>query len=656
MSRYGFIKVAAAVPRLQVADCTYNVAQMLAQIRQAEKEGVQVLAFPELSITGYTCADLFHQQWLLHQAEKGLGQLLQETGDVDLLFLAGLPVRAGNQIFNAVAVCQRGRILGVVPKIHLPNYSEFYEKRWFSSGAEATQETVRLCGQEVPFGPRLLFRNRSDERLVVAVEICEDLWVVIPPSSYHALAGATLLINASASNELVEKEEYRRALVQQQSARCMAGYIFTSAGLGESTTDLVFSGSAMIAENGRLLAEAQRFSLKEELVCTEIDLEYLQVNRRKNSGFMAPFFQDGKKDYRVIDFSLEEKEPPLPLTRPISPHPFIPANPQTRKERCREILMIQSAGLIKRLQHTGVRKVVVGISGGLDSTLALLVCLRAFDRLGMPREGIIAITMPGFGTTDRTYRNALQLMETLGVSRREISIREACLQHFRDIGVDPSVHDVTYENAQARERTQILMDVANKEGALVIGTGDLSELALGWATYNGDHMSMYAVNVGVPKTLVRHLIAWIAEEWAASPGEKERQAAAVLRDIMDTPISPELIPPDAEGTIRQKTEEIVGNYDLHDFFLYYMIKTGFSPAKIAYLAEHAFAGKYKRKAIIEQMREFYRRFFSQQFKRSCLPDGVKVGSISLSPRGDWRMPSDASARLWLDEVERLAKE
>lgn len=654
MSRYGYVKVGAAVPPLRVADTKYNADEIVKMIRKAEERGIQVLVFPELSITGYTCGDLFHQSLLLEKAEEGLSHILQETAEVDMLFAVGLPVQKGNQKWNTLALCHKGKVLGVVPKVHLPNYSEFYEKRWFSSGENLPYDTLTLCGMEVPFGSELLFRNSKDERLTIGVEICEDLWSVVPPSSLHALAGATLLLNGSASNELVAKQDYRRALVEQQSARCMAGYVYISSGMGESTTDLVFGGSGFIAENGTILAEAERYSLEGELIETEIDLEYLQNIRTRNAGYMEGFGLKNLPQYRIIPFALEEEEE-VRLTRPVDPFPFVPKEEGRRRERAREIIMIQSSGLMKRLIHTGLRRVVLGISGGLDSTLALLVSVWAFDRLQWSRDGIIAVTMPGFGTTDRTFRNATQLISALGVTGRNISIREASLLHFRDIGFDPSVHDTTYENVQARERTQILMDIANKEGGLVVGTGDLSELALGWATYNGDHMSMYGVNAGVPKTLVRYLIEWAAEEMARREAGEGRRIAAILRDIIATPISPELLPPTEEGRISQKTEEIIGDYDLNDFFLYHMIKGGFSPGKILLLAERAFAGRYGRKTILKQMKLFYRRFFTQQFKRSCLPDGVKVGSISLSPRGDWRMPSDAEGRLWIEEVDALEK-
>lgn len=658
-NNFGFVKVGAAVPLLKVADCEYNVQQMIEIINEAESKGVSILSFPELSITGYTCGDLFHQDWLLKSAEKEFHNLRAATYKKNMIVIVGMPIRRRNQTFNCAVVLHDGKILGVVPKNHLPNYGEFYEKRWFSSGLDSVEDTItfdyEVAPWTVPFSPNLIFQDANNKNLNFAIELCEDVWTVIPPSSTHTiLGGANLIFNLSASNELIGKYNYRKSLIEQQSARCIAGYIYTSAGIGESTTDVVFSGSAMIYENGLLLEESERFSLENELIISEIDLEYLQNCRNKNTGFSEPALYLQEQKYRLISFALYEQE--LNLTRKVNHLPFVPSNSQVMFERCNEILNIQAAGLLKRIKHIGTGKSVIGISGGLDSTLALLVQIRAYDKLKLDRKGIIGITMPGFGTTGRTYNNALQLMHLLGITIREISIKDACIQHFKDIGIDDSVHDITYENSQARERTQILMDVANKENAIVVGTGDLSELALGWATYNGDHMSMYGVNASIPKTLVRYLVQFAANEMKNSTQESDKKAADILEDIINTPVSPELIPPSSDGTIVQKTEEIIGNYDLNDFFLYQMIKCGFEPAKIYYLAKIAFKDIYLNDYILKHMKTFYSRFFNNQFKRSCLPDGIKVGSVSLSPRGDWRMPSDASANIWLSEIDKIEKE
>lgn len=607
--------------------------------REAANQGVQAICFPELSITGYTCGDLFSQSLLIDKSLDALKKLLEETADLDLIILTGMPLRVGGKLLNVAVICQQGCVKGVVPKTYLPNYNEFYEKRWFVSALDVCRtHAVSLAGSEVPFGTQLLFEAGG---CTFGIELCEDLWATIPPSSMHALAGATLLFNLSASNALVGKTEYVRALVQQQSARCLAGYVYCSSGCGESTTDLVFAGNAMIAESGTILASSERFSLKEQLIITEIDVERLTLERSKNTTFLPQ--QSEEALYETIKLVLPESKDET-IHRVINRHPFIP-NEENRDGYCRDIFSIQTAGLIKRLKHTGATKVVLGISGGLDSTLALLVSVRAFDRIGLDRKGIQGITMPGFGTTDRTYTNALNLMKSLGVSLREIPIAEAVMGHFKDIDHDPKVLDVTYENAQARERTQILMDVANKCNGLVIGTGDLSELALGWATYNGDHMSMYAVNSSIPKTLVRTLVRWVADN------QVEAASRETLLDIIDTPVSPELLPADEAGEIAQKTEDLVGPYELHDFFLYYLIRFGFAPRKIRYLATLAFKGYYETETIEKWIRIFYRRFFSQQFKRSCMPDGPKVGSINLSPRGDWRMPSDAVCKMWLEDLE-----
>ena len=639
---YGFVKVAAAVPLVQVADCFYNIEKIEGLMRQASEKGVQIIAFPELSVTGYTCLDLFAQQTLLDGAEETLLQLVSNTADLDILTIVGVPLRTENRLINAAVVFQKGAIRGVVPKTYLPNYKEFQEQRWFTSVTELRESTISIGEEEYPMGSHLLFRSG---RLTAGIEICEDLWVPVPPSSLLAMEGANIIFNLSASNELIGKHAYLRSLICQQSARCMAGYVYASSGFGESSTDLVFAGNGIIAENGNLLAESPRFTMEEQLVISEIDIETLQNDRQVNTSFMYGTSGLPKEKAQVVDFQVRIPDG-FSLTRPVDPHPFTPSG-EALKERCEEIFHIQVAGLAKRLVHAHAQTAVVGISGGLDSTLALLVTVMTFDALKMPRGQIIGITMPGFGTTDRTYTNACDLIRSLGVTLKEIPIKEACLQHFRDIDHDPSVHDVTYENSQARERTQLLMDVANQKNGLVIGTGDLSELALGWATYNGDHMSMYGVNGSIPKTLVKYLVEWVANH------KVDDASRLTLLDIVDTPISPELIPADENGNIKQKTEDLVGPYELHDFFLYHFLRFGSHPSKIYFLAQKAFAGIYDNATVKKWLYTFFRRFFQQQFKRSCLPDGPKVGSVSLSPRGDWRMPSDAVSRLWLEEIERI---
>ncbi len=639
---YGFVKVAAAVPLVQVADCFYNIEKIEGLMRQASEKGVQIIAFPELSVTGYTCLDLFAQQTLLNGAEAALLQLVSNTADLDILTIVGVPLRTENRLINAAVVFQKGAIRGIVPKTYLPNYKEFQEQRWFTSATELRESTISIGEEEYPMGSHLLFRSG---RLTAGIEICEDLWVPVPPSSLLAMEGANIIFNLSASNELIGKHAYLRSLICQQSARCMAGYVYASSGFGESSTDLVFAGNGIIAENGNLLAESPRFTMEEQLVISEIDIETLQNDRQVNTSFMYGTSGLPKEKAQVVDFQVRIPDG-FSLTRPVDPHPFTPSG-EALKERCEEIFHIQVAGLAKRLVHAHAQTAVVGISGGLDSTLALLVTVMTFDALKMPRGQIIGITMPGFGTTDRTYTNACDLIRSLGVTLKEIPIKEACLQHFRDIDHDPSVHDVTYENSQARERTQLLMDVANQKNGLVIGTGDLSELALGWATYNGDHMSMYGVNGSIPKTLVKYLVEWVANH------KVDDASRLTLLDIVDTPISPELIPADENGNIKQKTEDLVGPYELHDFFLYHFLRFGSHPSKIYFLAQKAFAGIYDNATVKKWLYTFFRRFFQQQFKRSCLPDGPKVGSVSLSPRGDWRMPSDAVSRLWLEEIERI---
>lgn len=636
--KYGFIKVAAASPALRVADCRYNAEQSVAAMQRAAAAGVRLLVLPELGLTGYTCGDLLLQPVLQQGALHALQTLLAVSAGLPMTTVAGLPLEVEGKLYNCAAVLHGGKILGVVPKTNLPNYGEFYEARWFTP-APAEAKAISLLGQQVPFGTDLLFCCRELPEYKLAVEICEDLWVALPPSTRHAMAGATVIANCSASDETIGKAEYRRELITGQSARLMAGYLYADAGRGESTTDMVFAGHDLIAENGRLLAETALFT--NEMIVTEIDVHRLTAERRRTNTWRAA----DSAGYTIIPFSLPAEV--TTLTRLIDPHPFVPADSAERKQRCEAILTMQAEGLRRRLEHIGCPCAVLGISGGLDSTLALLVAVRALDLLGRPRTDMIAVTMPGFGTTHRTRSNAELLCEKLGVTLRTVSIAAAVRQHFKDIGHDESVTDTTYENAQARERTQVLMDIANQENGIVVGTGDLSELALGWATYNGDHMSMYGVNGSIPKTLVRYLVRHAAETCG------DKALAAVLYDILDTPVSPELLPADEGGRIAQKTEDLVGPYELHDFFLYHFIRYGCPPQKLLYLAENAFAGRYDRDVILKWLRTFCRRFFQQQFKRSCLPDGPKVGSVTLSPRGDWRMPSDASAALWLREIDEL---
>ena len=638
--RDGFIKVAAGTPKIRVADCRYNAEQIFTMMREADKQGVKVLCLPELCLTGYTCGDLFLQDTLLCGAEEGLQTILEATRNLDMVTVLGLPVRCkwDNKLYNCAAVIQSGEILGLVPKTYLPNYGEFYEQRWFASGA-GVETSVDLCGETVDMDAAGLFACETVPNLVLGVEICEDLWATEPPSARLARGGATVILNLSASNELVGKSGYRRNLVVGQSGRLVCGYVYADAGEGESTTDLVFTGHNMIAENGALLAE-RRFATG--LTISEIDVDRLAYERRR----MTTFNGQRQADLWRASFSLPLEE--TRLTRAVSPAPFVPADAEDRAERCNEILKIAALGLKKRLEHTGARTAVVGLSGGLDSTLAILITAVAMKLLDRPASDIIAVTMPCFGTTDRTRDNAVELAERLGATLKRIDIGSAVKVHFKDIGQSMEDHSVTFENGQARERTQVLMDIANQNGGLVIGTGDLSELALGWATYNGDHMSMYGVNAGIPKTLVRHLVAFVSDD----KGSEDPRLSAVLDDILDTPVSPELLPA-IEGKIGQKTEDLVGPYELHDFFLYYAIRWGFPPRKVFRLAEHALGRTYDRATILKWLNSFYRRFFTQQFKRSCLPDGPKVGSVTLSPRGDWRMPSDAVAALWLEELEGL---
>lgn len=652
---YGFVKVASAIPSLKVADCSYNIQQIESLIIQAEGKGVEIIVFPELSICGYTCQDLFGQQLLLEKCEESLFKLLDFTRSLQIVSIVGMPVMVGTLLMNSAVVVQGGKILGVVPKTYLPNYKEFYEKRWFAPSTAIDDTQIHLCAQTTAFGRNLLFHT---QKTCFGIELCEDLWAPIPPSSKLALKGAEIIFNLSASNELISKHQYLLSLISQQSARCMAGYVYSSCGFGESTQDLVFAGNAFIYENGALIAHSKRFCLEEQMVISEIDTERLLTERRHNTTFSDNLRMVDSNNR--IDIQCQTVTPTydFELTRWINPHPFVPRG-HALNERCEEIFAIQTEALAKRIVHTNAHNIVLGISGGLDSTLALLVCVKTMDLLQRPHKEIIGVTMPGFGTTDRTYHNAISLMDSLGITIKEINIKDACIQHFKDINHDIRVHDVTYENAQARERTQILMDIANQYNGFVIGTGDLSELALGWCTYNADHMSNYGVNSSIPKTLVKYLVKWVAITCL------DKQSKETLLDIIETPISPELTPAKPDGTIQQKTEDLVGPYELHDFFLYNFLRLGFRPAKIYYLAKQAFIrqtnpkvaedgmpmGTYDEETIQNWLTIFCRRFFTQQFKRSCLPDGPKVGSVSLSPRGDWRMPSDASSSDWLADLE-----
>ena len=640
---HGFVKVAAAVPRVSVANCEANTREIISMINEAEKASVEIVCFPELCITAYTCQDLFESSLLIDEAERHLCAITEATTDLNIVAIVGVPLRIDGYLANCAAVVRRGKIIGIVPKTYLPNYKEFYEKRWFASADELTSSAINISGMDIPVSADMVIRTPE---VSFAVEICEDLWAPIPRSSMLALDGAELIFNLSADNELTGKHSYVRALCEGQSARTLSGYVFASCGWGESTQDVVFAGNGIIAENGRLLREGTRFSTEPQLVISEIDVEGLRHDRRMNTTFRhcaATVSRPSPLNIRIGQISNSGE-----LTRTINPKPFVPSD-DIYDSRLQDILNIQATGLAKRLAHIHCKSVVIGISGGLDSTLALLLTTKAFDMLHMDRKDIHGITMPGFGTSETTHTNAVDLMDELGVTSTEISIKAACIQHFADIGHDLSTYDTTYENGQARERTQILMDYANKIGGIVIGTGDLSELALGWATYNGDHMSMYGVNCSIPKTLVKHLISSIADKTANA------DVRSTLKSIIDTPISPELIPTDENGEIVQKTEDKIGPYELHDFFLYYMLRYGYSPSKIFYLARHAFAGNplYDTDCIKKWLLTFMRRFFAQQFKRSCLPDGPKVGSCSLSPRGDWRMPSDADAHSWIEECKNL---
>ena len=635
---YGFIKVAAATPKIKVADVDYNTELICNKIDEAAKNGAKVLVFPELCLTGYTCSDLFWQSLMLEKVKEKTIEIARYSKDYDMLIMIGIPYEHNGKLYNVGVVLHKGKILGMVTKKHLPNYSEFYEARHFTKGFEKVV-TVDFAGQKVPMGMNILFKCENRPDMVIGVEICEDLWVPNPPSIRHTMAGATIIANLSASDEVTGKSIYRRDLVAGQSARLICGYIYADAGEGESSTDLVYSAHNMIAENGRMLAEAKRFI--NQTVYGDIDLDRIKNERRK----MTTYDSKDEEDYTVVTFemNMDNNE----LSTKINNMPFVPGDIAKRNERCEEILTIQAMGLKKRLEHTNAKSAVIGISGGLDSTLALLVTVRAFDMLGRDRKGIVAVTMPGFGTTDRTYDNALKMIEKLGTTFIEINISDAANEHFKAIGHDSSIHDVTYENVQARQRTLYLMNLANQYNGFVVGTGDLSELALGWATYNGDHMSMYGVNASIPKTLVRHLVRYYADTC------EDIELNKVLMDVLDTPVSPELLPPQDNGEIAQKTEDLVGPYELHDFFMYYMLRLGYTPKKIYYLARNAFEGIYDDETILKWLKTFYRRFFAQQFKRSCLPDGPKVGTVAVSPRGDLRMPSDACATIWLKELEEI---
>ncbi|MHB1485088.1 MAG: NAD(+) synthase [Saccharofermentanales bacterium] len=647
-SNYGFVRTACASPKLKVANPIYNTEEIYGQILKAYSDRVQIIVFPEMCITGYTCQDLFFQKTLQQQALDSLSWLLNETKEIPVVIIAGLPLSINDRLYNCAAVLYRGGIYGVVPKSYLPNTKEFYEKRWFSVRDDILSNQIDILGQSVPFG-NILFDMKSIG-VTLGVEICEDLWAPDPPSTSMVLEGANVIVNLSASNELVSKAPYRRALVEQQSARCICAYLYSSAGVHESTTDLVFSGDCMIAENGMILAQSKRFQRESMYIISDIDTDKLSFERQSNSSFAdASTRHDSCVDYdRVtIPFDASLLDFSSAFYRQIPARPFVPGSQAVREERCEEIFQIQMAGLAKRLEHTNIKSVFVGVSGGLDSTLALLICQKTFELLGMPLNNIVGVTMPGFGTTGQTYDNAVTLMKNLGITIKEIDIKASCLDHFREIGHDPEILDITYENVQARERTQILMDLANKHQGLVIGTGDMSELALGWCTYNGDHMSMYGVNSSIPKTLIKYLIEWISQT------KENRQVSDVLKRILDTPISPELLPPDKDGMISQKTELSIGPYELHDFFLYHFLRQGAGPDKMVFLADKALNGSYDVDTIKKWLKIFYKRFFTQQFKRSCMPDGPKVGSVSLSPRGDWRMPSDADGTVWFDQMDSL---
>ncbi len=636
LKEQGFVRVGAVVPKLKVADTEFNCNEIIKQIEVASNNKIQIIVFPELCVTGYTCQDLFEQDALLEEAEKALNRILDYTNNLDIICIIGMPIKAENQLFNTAVVIQKGKILGIVPKTFIPNYGEFYEKRWFASSKNANKKEIEILDQKVPFGIDLLFKDKENNEICFGIEICEDIWAVEPPSNKLALLGANIIFNLSASNEVIGKKEYRRDLVKMQSAKTISGYVYCSCGVNESTADLVFSGESMIFENGSCLINNQRFNFESNMIFTEIDTKRLANDRRKNISFMG---NPVDLEYREIKINIPDNIENL--TREYSKTPFVPEDKKKISEICEEILNIQSYGLAKRLLHTNINKTIIGISGGLDSALAFLVIIKAYEVLNLPKENIIAITMPGFGTTSRTHKNSIKLINAYGAAFREIDITKSSLQHFEDIGHDKKMKDITYENAQARERTKILMDIANEENGIVVGTGDLSELALGWCTYNGDHMSMYSVNASIPKTLVEYIIKWVADN-------SKEEYKNIINDILDTPISPELLPPDENGNIEQKTEEQVGPYILHDFFLYHFLRYGAEPKKIYILACKTFKNDFKKEDIKHWLQVFIKRFFTQQFKRNCMPDGPKVGTVSLSPRGDLRMPSDASYNIWLN--------
>lgn len=639
LKNHGFVRVGAVVPTLKVGNIDFNVDEIIKQIKHAQENKISIVTFPELSITGYTCSDLFHQDALINGSIDGLKKILEQSKNLDIISIIGMPIVVDNQLFNTAVVINKGIILGVVPKTHIPNYGEFYEKRWFASSQNAISEEIELLNQKVLFGTNILFQDRFDKDICFGIEICEDLWSLYPPSTDHSVAGATMIFNLSASNEIVGKYEYRKNLIKLTSAKTITAYIYASSGSFESTTDVVFSGFSMITEAGNILEENKRFQFESNLIASDIDVKKIMNNRLTNMSYMGKFKKD---NYRRVFFNIINNNDKL--IRKYNRNPFVPSNENKVNERCNEILNIQSCGLAKRLKHTNINKTVIGISGGLDSTLAFLVIVEAYKKLGISNDNIIAVTMPGFGTTNRTYNNAINLIKKYKATLKEINIKDACIQHFKDINHDINNFDVTYENSQARERTQLLMDIANKENAIVIGTGDLSELALGWCTYNGDHMSMYAVNNSIPKTLVRYLVKWIADN------EENTDIKKTIYDILDTPISPELLPPDNSGNIKQFTENSVGPYTLHDFFLYHFLRYGANPSKILFIAKEAFDEIYEEEEIEYWLSFFIKRFFTQQFKRSCMPDGPKVGTISLSPRGDLRMPSDADYSIWMKEI------
>ena len=636
LKEQGFVRVGAVVPKLKVADTEFNCNEIIKQIEVASNNKIQIAVFPELCVTGYTCQDLFEQDTLLEEAEKALNKILDYTNNLDIICIIGMPIKAENQLFNTAVVIQKGKILGIVPKTFIPNYGEFYEKRWFASSKNANKKEIEILDQKVPFGIDLLFKDKENNEICFGIEVCEDIWAVEPPSNKLALLGANIIFNLSASNEVIGKKEYRRDLVKMQSAKTISGYVYCSCGVNESTADLVFSGESMIFENGSCLINNQRFNFESNMIFTEIDTKRLANDRRKNISFMG---NPVDLEYREIKINIPDNIENL--TREYSKTPFVPEDKKKISEICEEILNIQSYGLAKRLLHTNINKTIIGISGGLDSALAFLVIIKAYEVLNLPKENIIAITMPGFGTTSRTHKNSIKLINAYGAAFREIDITKSSLQHFEDIGHDKKMKDITYENAQARERTKILMDIANEENGIVVGTGDLSELALGWCTYNGDHMSMYALNTSIPKTLVEYIIKWVADN-------SKEEYKNIINDILDTPISPELLPPDENGNIEQKTEEQVGPYILHDFFLYHFLRYGAEPKKIYILACKTFKNDFKKEDIKHWLQVFIKRFFTQQFKRNCMPDGPKVGTVSLSPRGDLRMPSDASYNIWLN--------